>query len=471
MKKSELVQEIKDLGLEYEVVNNNNVIIQIWQPYKGKRYKLGSKYYHIDVFGEKEVSELNNNFEKLIELLRKNKIIARNSNIINNGIISEIVIEVKNGTLKNLKLDFDIETDIKHLLQGYTPYDDLTPNDIGYSYVVGDYEESLSLFDEKMRKDEIELVLSHMDELFRTFSSKDSVRWMYNFALYQKSIEPFEYALKNQIVTPLLATEEILSFDIAYSEFFPIQHKKMFRLLSEFKLKNMDLDWNGNSKYKGHLPDIILKTPMIYKNVLKNWEMNFITGQKTMTHMIQNDYTKQFKQFVNAKDPFKYHFVSWDDLIAPILKTIGHNDSKFLTKMFKNEWLDFKTSSYANITNFLINMLDRMNYKSYSIIMHRLMEVQPYYPIKLLHIMFKKFDDDDLHDTFISRAVVSEILAQIKEIKPNEFKMGDGKIMEYLDEDKRVRDALLSDSDFIKYLIENEKSKYLPEEAKDIFLF
>jgi len=59
MKIKELEKIIDNLDLKCIWGNQNNVIMQVWQPHGNSGFKVGSKYYSSEVLPYEEVKKLN----------------------------------------------------------------------------------------------------------------------------------------------------------------------------------------------------------------------------------------------------------------------------------------------------------------------------------------------------------------------------------------------------------------------------
>ena len=159
MKKSELEHMVLSLGLKCSVENNIHTIMQVWQPFQKNGFIINSKIYDAHTLGKDEVNSLNNKFEKLVVILKKNNIKIRNSYTIENGVISSIILDIKENILssKEIKNDFEIETNFKSAES--TDYDSIIPKNVGYGF--DDNKQSpISQFNEKLKPHELKLIIN-----------------------------------------------------------------------------------------------------------------------------------------------------------------------------------------------------------------------------------------------------------------------------------------------------------------------
>jgi len=466
MKKSELEQIVKMSNLEYEILNDKNTIMNIWPSYKNDKLKIGNKYYSDQVLGKEEVTSLNLKFESLIPSLIKNKIIVRLVSIMSNGVISNLVLELKHGHNK-FDSDFEIDTDFFD----HIAYSKIIPTDIGYKYSHPEtIRESQTLFDYTLKPHEIKMVIKNLSEIFKAFSySSDNknIEWMNNFLIFQNNIEPFKFAIENNIMSVETIIDELCN-DASIQYENDEMYQKLFRYLSKFKTGSLEI-FHDNI-YANYYIKILISSSLTYKNVLKNWEFKFLSGQRLLTYLVQYDYQKEFKQFVNIKDSFRHHFVNWDMLIQPLLKNDMLTDINFFNKLIKNNWLDFSLIDEDYLINFLYNQLNLINRNVYINIMYEFMKHFDNKHEQLLKKLFDKFDTDDIHES-IARDIIENFLINSNLNEVSSFKCNDAAIMKYLSEDNKLRKKLLSDPDFINYLIEKDKVQYLPTEIQDVFLF
>ena len=95
MKRSKLEKIVKDLGFKFEVGNSFHTIMHIWLPINRDGVEYNRKFYYPEILGKNEVAELNNKFKKLLVILKDNNIKIRTYTIIDNGILSELILDIK----------------------------------------------------------------------------------------------------------------------------------------------------------------------------------------------------------------------------------------------------------------------------------------------------------------------------------------------------------------------------------------
>lgn len=471
MKIRELEKIVNDLGLECEWGNNLQVIMTIWQPHKNNGYNIGGKYYSADTLGEKQVQELNGKFEKLLSTIKKNKIKVKEVDTIENGVISQITLMVRFERLTNLEnttLNFEIE-DFEDWSGGrWVDYNDVIPEFIGYGgsdpYSV---DVSQMFRDFALKKHERDLVIENIDELFKTFTKEDNYEWIHNFIRMNGDTRPLEIALEKGVFSPKFYIEELFGNDEIYYQ-NEKQYTSVFKILCEYKVE--DLEINKDTSYRGHLPDIVLAKPGIYKKILENWEFEYDSGQRILTFLIQDEHHKEFKQLIDSKDPKKYYFDDWYDLQEYALKGMG-DYPKFIKKLFDDEWLDMEHIDYNYILDFVYNELNQVKPETMKIVVEEYMKEHQKIPLQefMLEKLFERMEEDDLHGSFVSRPVMEVFIKYV--VDGVSFNYGGGAIMLYLPDGHPLKDRLLSDDNFVQYLIAEDKLEYLPASVTDVFLF
>lgn len=467
MKKSELETIITNIGLESETNNNINTILQVWQPYKNGGFKFNDHYYSAEVLGEKEVKSLNSKFEKLRRVLIKEKIIIRSSYIIENGVVASWVLEIKNGKTKQLSSDFEIETEISKLNFGKKDYDDVIPTIVGYDYVSTPLGVKKEFFKHKLKKHEKEMVINNMSELLKTLFPEENISWMHNFLIYQNSIEPFKKAIENNLIDPADIINSVLSNIDAYASHS--RYKQLFSILSKIKIDRCTLYKKRGTTHE-YLPSFIVESPTMFNNILKNWDFSVDTGQHIISFLIKNEYIKQFKQFIKIKNPNKYKFVDWNNTIEYVLKTVCNDDPKYLKMLLTKGWMSLDEVYYGYFIEFLVDVVNELNFDTYIIVLQEFLKNHNHHD-ELLEQLFDRFEIDDLHDSFISRGIMGEFIKFTNLSLVSDFKIKDASILIYLDDNHPLRKKLLSDQSFISYLLEINKTEYLPQETIDMFMF
>ena len=134
MKRSKLEKIVKDSGFKFEVGNSFHTIMHIWLPRNRDGVEYNRKFYYPEILGKNEVDELNNKFKKLLVILKDNNIKIRTYTIIDNGILSELILDIKKNMLSfdEQDMDFEIETDIPDKPYNHLNYSSIMPDSIGY---------------------------------------------------------------------------------------------------------------------------------------------------------------------------------------------------------------------------------------------------------------------------------------------------------------------------------------------------
>ncbi len=463
MKRKELEAIITDLGLEFEVENNiGHTIMQVWQPYTNSGFKIDGKYYSAGCLGKPEVTNLNSNFQKLLDVLRKNKIQIIHKNNIENGVISTWILALRSETLINAErnLDFEIETDIT---SDIVSYDYVMPTEIGYMYST--FRTRTLYSADKLRKHELELVLKNINELVTAIGDKTEL--IVDFSVHNGSVEPLKHVIEKGLMTPKDVVETLFkSEDVYYDR--QGEYGKIFKLLVTYKIDDLDLLKNSR---RGNLPDLVVDSVGMFKEILKNWEFTRSTAEKILTFLVQDEHFKQFKQFIDTKDPKRYQFTDWYDVAEQTIKLLCADDAKFLKKLFTTGWLDLRKFTASQVEDLIIEDFNSMDNDAYILLITQYMSDYPANHKQLLELLFDKFDKEDFHDSNLTKEVMDAFIKNMKINSVGVFMINDAAILLYLPESHPLRKTLLETPAFIKYLIEIDKIEYLPKDAKDIFLF
>lgn len=463
MKRSELEKIITDLGLEFEIENSSNLIMQIWQPYADSGFKIGSKYYTASCLGKKEVDDLNNKFKKLLVVLDANDIQINRTHNIENGVISTWIIDLRKDNLPNSdrNLDFEIETKIK-TNSNIVNYYDAMPLKVGYGY---SGKIDVMFGSDKFKKHEMDLIIQNIDEVLE--ASKKDASWIVEFSVSQNNVTPVQVAIEKNVITSDSAIYALFDHDEIYYD-KQREYGTILKYLTTFKIDELNI---VDKNYRGKLPDLVIETSSLYSNVLKNWEFEKKTGQKILTMMVQDEQLKQFKQFINLKDTKKYKFQDWYDLKEQVLKLLCSDDEKFLQKLLSDGWFDFSNVESLAIIDFLIETFNQFGTPSYLIIIKEFMRLFPGEHKTLLTHLFDKFDKEDFHDSFLSRDIMDVFIKNMKIDSAADFMINDAIIMFYLPDNHPLKNKLLSNGDFLNYIAKVDKLEYMPETVKDVFLF
>lgn len=463
MKRKELEATVKELGLEFSVENNiGKTIMQVWQPYAPSGFKIDSKYYSASSLGKSEVESLNSKFRNLLKVLEENKIRITNSSNIENGVISTWVLHLKDEPLKNEErnVDFDIDTE---LFDGVMVYSRMMPAKIGYRY--SNFRTTTLYSNDKLKKHELELMLKNIEEIIESLDDKREL--LVDFSIKNNTVEPIKYLIEKGIMAPRIVIELLFTHDDIYydnqKEFLTI-----LKYLTTLKAENINI---LNNNRRGSLPDLILDLGYLYKSVLKNWEFEKDTGQKILTMMVRDDKQKQFRMFIEAKSADRYYFREWHDLQEYVLKFTCADNPKLLKKLIEDGWMALDNVSSDYFLDFLYEAVNSISVESYVLVMDEFMGYFGDMHDTLLSHLFDKFDHDDLHDTMISRELMEAFLKRTDLKPPKPFMTHNAAIMIYLKDDHPLRKELLSNGEFVQYIVSVGKTEFLPETVKDIFLF
>jgi len=468
MKKSELEKIIEDLDLKCSISNNFNTIMQVWPQYNNNGIKVGSKYYSAEVLCSKNVIQLNSKFEKLKDILIKERIILRSSYIIENGLISEWVLEIKGEKLKNLDDDFEIDIEMHDIASGIKEYNASIPDNdkVGFKFddtTAGVLKER---FKYKLKKHEKEEVLSNIDELLDTLTFDENINWMNNFCIEQNSIDPFKYVVENNIIKPKTIIEKLFNSNEYYLQ---SQYKKLISYLSTIKIKELVFYENGRIIGEQFFPSFIVESPTIFTNILKNWEFTRNTGQKILLYLVQKNYIKQFKQFIKLKDHSKYYFCDWF-LKKIIIEEVCDDDPKYLKKLIKDGWMILDSIYYGDMIFYLTYKVNVLNIETYIIVLNEFLKHYQYHE-DLLFSLLTKFDESDLHNTEISKNIMNVFIKNTNLNRASSFITGNGAILLYLEDNHPIKKELLNDKQFLSFLFEKNKEHYIPEVLRDVFIF
>jgi hypothetical protein len=271
-----------------------------------------------------------------------------------------------------------------------------------------------------------------------------------------------EIALEKGVLEPKFTIETLFGNDEIYYE-KQKEYTKVLKLLTPFKVD--DLDINQDSNYRGYLPEIITSSPKMYKQVLENWEFEYDSGQRILTFLIQDELFKQFKQFLNVKDPAKYYFDDWYDLGEYFLKTLSRDDLKLTQEVFDKKWMEMEHIDNDYVIDFLVQQIkNEPDITNEVIVIKEFIAAKELTPIKRLFGLVMGILRDE---HFFLPQVVEPFLT----VKNLDFKQADGEVMKYLDDDHTLKKQLIANDDFVQYLIDVDKLEYLPKTVTDVFLF
>ena len=480
MKRSKLEKIVKDLGFKFEVGNSFHTIMHIWLPIIRDGVEYNRKFYYPEILGKNEVAELNNKFKKLLVILKDNNIKIRTYTIIDNGILSELILDIKKNMLAHDEqdMDFEIETDIPDKPYDHLNYSSIIPVSIGYgskgnnNYNLSTYKFNIEAWTTtlNLKSHEKELIYKNLDEIFSVFNIEENLVWLENFAILHKDLKPLQIAIENEIITPKQFTEYVFSQDEIYYS-YEKEYTILFKYLSSFKIDELNTNPSKTAKkgkYRGYLPHICFTPKKTYKDILKNWEFNYESSQKILEFLLLQERPNEFKEFINVKDAKKYYFDDWDTLQANVLNQLGY-DVPFIQKLFDDGWMEMEHIDDDYIIEFIENqLLDNETITCEPLIIKEFIKYKTVSNI------------NNLLGTILNVANKKNLLLVPEVVKPFidnfpvdylDYKQADAGIMKYLKDQDPLKIFLLSQTDFLDYLLAINKQEYLPAIAKDIFLF
>jgi len=461
----ELEKKVIDLGLSCEWSNNFYVVMQIWQPYNDNGFQLNNKYYSAEVLGKKEVTLLNAKFFKLLSLLKQENIKIKAFDVIENGVISQISVLVRSETLlsnEKKTLNFKVETfEGVNGNKSFVDYNDVIPKTIGYGADNHQFTTTNMFKNIKLKKHELDLVIENIDEIFVKVSKTDNLSWIMNFISSQNDERPLLISLERNIITPKEALEYFFEYgNIYYNK--ESKYTKIFLVLSEYKVDNVIIEKNSS---RGCLPIDIVENNKLYRKILENWEFEYSTGQRILEELIQNDQFKQFKQFVNTKDPKKYYFDDWYELDYYVLKTVARDDLKFAQKLFDDKWLELEDIDNEYLFEFFKQQLTTNIVSNEPLLVNEYLKVKSIEEIdELLDCILNISKDEKINIPMVIQPFINNS-------DDLNFMVGDGEIMKYIKEGDSLYKKLIHDDTFVDYLVRLGKFEYMPATVKDIFLF
>lgn len=478
MLRTELEEIVKQLGLQSDCGNSLNVIMEIYREHKNNKYFLDGEYYSTNVLGKNDINKLNEPFKKLLNVIKENKLQVRDVNIVENGAITAIILYVKKESLtfNEKDDDFEIETNIPTNLYGSVNYDYVIPERVGFG-TLDDFDGDSIIFRDALSKKEKEKIINNLDEIFDAFNIEENLEWVLNYIETQNDITPVHKLIDKKIVTQEMLIESIFENEEIYSNNANMinLYTKLFKFISTLQCSNLDI--NKNSNFLSRLPDFAIENTTIFKNILENWDFDYDSGQKVLTHMANmlyiSTYAIRFKSWIMNKPTEKYYFDSWD--LQEMALTYFTYDFTFIKFLFENRWIDINDTDPDFLIDFIRDECDDSNtytsknkvkiIKSLAYIVTRMTEI---YNINDKSRLLEKL-------LMVSNKSGYDLSIILKPFIDNfnglNFKIGDGEIMKYLSNKDQLKHILLSDSDYISYLISKHQEKYLPQNVTDIFLF
>lgn len=477
MLKSELEKILQSLGLKSEVGNSLNTIMSIWREHKNNKYLINGDYYSTAVLGKNDIEELNKPFKQLLDTLIKNKLQIRDVHLTENGAISEIVIYARKDTLSyNEKdIDFEIETNVPTRVYGSKSYNEVIPSEIGFT--LKEYSSTDILFDLELSKKEKDKVLENLEDILDNLDLTDSTAWVLQYIETQNEPRIIKYVIENKMLPSKFLIQEILNNEEAFSDNQNIikLYTEVFKYISTIKC--VDIDARTDSDFVGHLPNYVVESLPIFKNILENWEFTYETGQtildKISIELHTDVYAKRLKLWVATKDPEMYYLDSWDSMES-ILGYFSF-DTKFITTLFENKWLEVEHIASDYLIDFITTESESMKQfssehqpKILKSLAYIINEVFKHYNVEKLNKILKKILIASSKRSYDYSIALKPFIDKFKGL---DFKIADGEIIKYLKDKDPLKQKLLSDSDYISYLIAMKKEEYLPQNVTDIFLF
>jgi hypothetical protein len=468
MKKSELEHMVLSLGLKCSVENNIHTIMQVWQPFQKNGFIINSKIYDAHTLGKDEVNSLNNKFEKLVVILKKNNIKIRNSYTIENGVISSIILDIKENILssKEIKNDFEIETNFKSAES--TDYDSIIPKNVGYGF--DDNKQSpISQFNEKLKPHELKLIINNIDEISSTV--KNPINWVIDFSIAQENIDLLKILTENKSTK---------IEDVIHSFFHIMSDKSQNKIysdilyhLSDFKIDNLALfddDNNHNVSQTFKLFEIGVSYQKIYINILKNWDFSFETGQEILQYLLDTENNAAFARFIDYKDAKKYYFNSWR-LKSSVITLTCLQDHKFLQLLIDQDWLRLVDDENVQLLSLIKKTIFETNLQSQAILLKILLVHFPDYQPTILLQLLKLFSGNKIHEGKIATNLIRIFIENTTISNMMDYAIDEASIMKYLNDGDQLKQSLLKNKEFIQYLLTNKKVEYLPEKIKKIIFF
>lgn len=472
MKKSEFEDIIKTIGLLYDYSKNDHVVMNIWQPFTKNGFKLNDVYYNPVVLGKNEVIKLNEKFEKLLKIIKENKFIVRTSFNIENGIISEFQLDIKNeaNSVKNLKNDdFEIETDFTSKYSRLKPndYDSLIPTTTGYSA----NNNLRRIFESiKLKRHEKELIFKNYEEIFNEIPNPED--WLISLSLHSNDSTFITIAITEKFSSPNKMLSSI--FEEKRNEFDAEDYYKMISALCKLKISDISVYNSLNFSFASSIFEQLLENKSDFEKLLKNWEFSYDDGQQFLRTLLTLVKYDAFKQFIYAKNPSKYVFSDWD-LQKQVLLRVCFKDASFFSDLIDDGWLQFSNIPEAKILNFIstTSMFSIADLGFSKLLINEFMDAfnSSNSHGRLLSELLTAFENENMQLSDYAQEIIDIVIEKFKFKTIESFMLHDAIIIEYLENFKDFKNKLLEDSEFIQYLVKCDKLDYLPNEIKDFFLF
>lgn len=458
MKLSELIKYVDEIGLKHTLVGSHDAfVLQVWQPFHDtKGFQLDDgKWYNVDALTKTEILNLNSKFEKLLKIIKPHGIRIREAYSIEANLISEWQIFLANSN--PYEDDFEIETE--NIRTYTTRYDKVIPKKVGHT-------NALNFGVEKLKKHEIEKIIKNTPEILSGFDKVDNIIWTLNFVQKYKKIEPLKIAIETKILDPKQVVEYYFSNKIHRGN--EKTAKLAFNYLSEFEID--DLNFSASTRF---LPNFILESKPLYQKIMRNWDFDKITGKALITRLVEQEFDIQFKYFVKVKDPLRYRIEDWYGFWDLVLDEICGDDHMFLWYLVDEKWIDLRTIDTQYLFDFISNSINKVSKRTNDIIIEEMMlgHQDDDTHEKLLLTILTAFSDKRLHNSAFAFHIMRTFFKFSLLDSPKEFMYDSASVMMYLNDDNPLKKMLLADPVFIKYLMDVDKLEYLPETAKDVFLF
>jgi len=443
MRLSQLIKKIDELNLEYQLLDDPNLIINVWTPYNDRGIKLeDGKYYSNDTLTSDDITSIRGKYLELAQLAFDNDLKIKNINYIEFNLIANMQIELgrylTTDSIKNN--DIELEPTEAHGL-------DIKVADLSY-----DGLHPQKIFNTKLRKHEKEKVLNNILDLLSYHNDYGRAIILLNLVEYSSFIEPLKVALDEQYIDISFMIEETHKRDVVYYEDF----KKLFATLSTYKSTYpIDLSYN-----RGYLSDSAVESPKTMKQICENWEFTNETAHRVLTFLIQNEQTKALGIFLKNYQPFE--ITDYLDIIEQGLLTIVESR---IFKLFLDDWVDlskFKVEILNDLDTFTIRLYD----EPIKLLVEGLLNigVEPNYLFKKL---LDSYANSNLYNPFASGKKAMKLFINLDV----DFTHRDGYVLNFFIDNQKLIDKIIKDPKVVEVLVASNNFTFLPEEIKSIFVF
>jgi len=443
MKLSQLIRKIDELNLEYELLDDPNLIINIWTPYNDKGIKLeDGKYYSNDTLATDDITLIRGKYLELAQLAFDNNLKIKNINYIEFNLIANMQIELGHSlTTASIKNnDIELEPTEAHGL-------DIKVADLSYEGL-----HPQKIFNNKLRKHEKEKVLNNILDLLSYHNDYGRATILLNLVEYSNFIEPLIIALDEQYLDTSFMIEETHKRDVVYYENF----KKLFATLSTYESTYpIDLSYN-----RGYLSDFAVESPKTMKQICENWEFTNETAHRVLTFLIQNEQTKALGIFLKLYPPFQIE--DYIDIVEQGLLIIVESR---IFKLFLYDWVDlskFKVEILNDLDTFVIRLYD----EPMKLLVKGLLDVavEPNYLFKKL---LDSYANSNLYNPFAYGKKAMKLFINLD----MDFTYRNAYVLNFFTDDQKVIDKIVKDPKVVEVLVASNNFVFLPEEIKSIFVF